>query len=141
MSRRVLRLIVVALCGVVATAITLHLVERHSWPGVVRSALNLQSLPVSVRTIQCSTPFTTDVLATCAIELSPSDFPALLSGYAFTAAEASGTSHSQFLPKVGAAFPVATEFTVQPKSFVHGGHVKVFANHSRSHALIDLYIE
>jgi hypothetical protein len=48
---------------------------------VVASAINISAPSPSLQVIACESPFTTDVLTTCWIEIDPREFPLLLKVY------------------------------------------------------------
>ena len=103
---------------------------------VVASALNISAPPPSLQVIACESPFTTDVLTTCWIEIDPREFPLLLKGYNFEEWAITGTIYgfkrltSPVEPqtmltirdsRVAPDFPVAVEYMIQPNEFQHGG--------------------
>jgi hypothetical protein len=123
---------------------------------MVASILNIDAAPSSLRVIACDSPFTTDVLTTCWVEIAPREFPLLLKGYRFEEWPIAGTIYgfkrvtSRVEPqtlltigdsRVGPDFPVAVEYMIQPKEFQHGGWVRILADTARQRAVVDLYIE
>lgn len=107
------------------------------------SLLRLESVPSSVRNVECESWGITDVLTTCYFEIDPAEFPALLKGWAFRQTPAGGGSHS-FAggPRVGPDFPVTAEFIVQnPPEFPHGGHVILVADGTRARVQVNYYQE
>ncbi|HXK27121.1 MAG TPA: hypothetical protein VJ646_02580 [Candidatus Binatia bacterium] len=123
---------------------------------MVTSILNIAAPPPTLRVIACESPFTTDVLTTCWVEIDPREFPLLLKGYRFNEWPITGTLYGfkrftspiepQTLPtigdsRVGPDFPVAVEYMIQPKEFEHGGWVRILADATRRRAVVDLYIE
>ncbi len=134
--------------GVTLVAFAIGLIIAIAWiidinhrPQMVARILKIESVPQSVRVVDCESPFTTDVLTTCALEIDPDDFPLLLKGYKFTQYQTDGTSHSLGLPKVGANFDIDIEYQVRPVEFKNGGQVAVYADKQRRHVIVDLYIE
>jgi hypothetical protein len=123
--------------GVGAVAVTNYLGN----PSRVAYALNISSLPRSLRVIECGSDSWADVVITCAVEVDPTDFPLLLKGYAFSKVTSEESSYSLGISKVGPEFTVATEYRVEPASFKYGGAVRVFADAGSRHAVVDLYIE
>jgi len=127
---------------VLMAGIGLWTYDWYRQPSVVAEILNIPSAPKSLRVVACKSPFTTDVLTTCSIEITPSEFSALLLGYKFTRSPINETSYTlAAVPKVGPEFPVTVQYRVQPVSFKYGGSVTVFANAERDRAIVDLYIE
>ncbi|WP_192954796.1 hypothetical protein [Gallaecimonas mangrovi] len=109
---------------------------------MIASILNITSVPDSLSVVECESWGLTDVLTTCAVDVNPSDFPKLLSGYNYIESRTDGSSHNVGGgPKVGPEFTVAVEYMVQPKEFTHGGHVMVVADEKRKHAIVDIYVE
>ena len=108
---------------------------------MIASILKIDEPPASLEVVDCESPFTTDVLTTCAVRISPADFPRLLSGYEFEESETLRSSHSVGSSKVGPEFKVTTQYAVWPKEFIHGGAVHIFTNSTKDMAIIDEYIE
>ena len=125
----------------VGTASIIWLYDVYRRPLMVTKILNISSPPESLQVMECESPLTTDVLTTCSIEISPSEFPLLLAGYTFIESSTNGTSHALGLPKVGPEFAVSTEFMAEPPKFEYGGFVRVIADKERKRAIVDLYIE
>lgn len=115
--------------------------DKYNQPAMVASILQIQQPPPSLKVQECESPFTTDVLTTCAIRITPSEFPLLLKGYSFQENTVKDSSYSLVGPKVGQEFEVTTEFIVEPKGFKYGGYVRVLTNKQRDQAIVDLYIE
>jgi hypothetical protein len=118
--------------------------------------LNIDSLPRSVRNIDCDSYGFTDVLERCSFDVDSADFPDLLAGYNFqipricsTKGEGdcvdkpdAGMSHDYCCgPKTGANFAIATTYFAEPKDAPHGGSITVLTDKSRQRAMVDLYIE
>lgn len=127
---------------VVIMLVAIKAIDIQQRPKRVASILNIASLPISAKVIDCKDAFIpTDVVVTCSIELDPKDFPNLLRGYKLVETPTKKTSHTAVSTKVGPEFPVTTEFSAEPKEFKHGGYVKIFADQEQKRAVIDLYIE
>lgn len=110
---------------------------------IFKNILNITTLPNSIKSIDCESPWVvTDALTTCYAEISPSEFDLLLKGYDFAERIIQQTSHSYNVAiKVGNDFPVTSEFKVEPKNFMYGGHVILLTNNERSKIILDLYEE
>jgi len=109
----------------------------------VRSILKIWWLPSSVRVLQCNSPFTTDILAACYLEIEPTDFDRLLRGRAFISGSTGGRIHGQ--PNwrtLGEDFEIEYSFYYDLRyETEYGGHVLVVADRQRRHVVVDLYIE
>ncbi len=110
-------------------------------PNLVAGILKIKTIPKSLKVIDCKSPFTTDVLTTCAIEIAPSDFEDLLVGYEFEHTPIKRSSLSVGSTSVGTEFEVTSQYEVWPKEFTHGGAIHVFASKNKDRAIVDLYIE
>ena len=119
----------------------LWIYDIYQRPQLVANILNIKSPPPSLEVIDCESPFTTDILTTCMINIAPDDFPKLLSGYQFEETVIQGTSYSEVFTKVGTEFPVSIHYRIEPKEFEHGGSVNIFTNSAKNMAIVDLYIE
>ena len=109
---------------------------------VVTALLRLDESPSSLRNVECESWGFSDVLTTCAFEIDPSEFPKLLAGWPFAESAASGQSYAYAGgPRVGPAFPVAREFSVTTREFVHGGRVSLVTNAQRTRGQVDYYEE
>ena len=143
MERRAKIVLISALALPLVGLGALEVADSFGNPGRVAYMLSIPSPPDSLRVSACESGPWTDVVITCAIEISPNEFPLLLRGYAFSKAESNQSSHSlgDGIPKIGPEFTVATEYSVEPASFKNGGMVRVFADAEYRHAIVDLYIE
>ena len=109
---------------------------------MVSSLLRLNHVPPSVGNAQCESWGITDALSTCTFDVEPAEFPTLLTGWSFIERKASGGSYGfSGGPRVGREFPVATEFSVTPREFTHGGRISLVANEERSRVQLDYYEE
>lgn len=115
--------------------------DKYKQPEMVASILKISASPQSMKVFDCESPFTTDVLTTCAISIDPKEFSSLLKGYEFVESATDGKSHSLFRTKIGPEFIMATDFIVHPTEFKYGGHVRIITNKKRDLAIVDLYIE
>ena len=122
---------------------------------VVADMLHLERPPATMRVVDYNSAPTTDVVQTASIEIHPSEFRLLLNGYTFEEEPIRGTSHGVVNTKTGPLFEVTTKFDAYPvkfdvdkagmrrarKPFPAGGSVCVYADSTRSRAVVDLYIE
>jgi len=109
---------------------------------MIARLLKLDRAPPSMTNAVCESWGVTDVLSTCSFEVDPEEFATLLTGWPFNENAASGGSHSYLGgPRVGREFPVATEYSVSPDEFEHGGRVSIIANDERSLVQLDYYEE
>lgn len=133
----------IALILLLATGYCVNALYQTRPRQMVASLLRLQSVPTSVRNVECESWGITDVLTTCTFEIDPADFPALLKGWQLKRTHDGGGSYSFANgPKVGPEFPVAVAFTViNPPAFPNGGSVILVADGSRSRAQVDYYEE
>lgn len=115
--------------------------DIFSRPNLVAGILKIETVPKSLKVIDCKSPFTTDVLSTCAIEIAPRDFEDLLVGYKFEHTPIKRSSLSVGSTSVGTEFEVTSQYGVWPKEFTHGGAIHVFANKNKDRAIVDLYVE
>ncbi len=116
----------------------------YTEPGrMVRSILEIERIPASAHNLECRSPFTTDVLSHCYLEIDPADFEALLTGWSFRESPRSGSSHRAGIawPGLGDEFEIAIQYAINPPEFEHGGQITVVADASRSRVIVDLYIE
>ncbi|MGH2960534.1 MAG: hypothetical protein ACRDKE_13080, partial [Solirubrobacterales bacterium] len=108
-----------------------------------RSILNVWWLPGSARVLHCESPFTTDMLVSCYIEIDPADFTGLLSGRAFVSGSTQGWIHEY--PRraaLGEDFEIADSFAYDLRDETEfGGLVLVVADRQRHRAVVHLYIE
>ncbi|WP_126172729.1 hypothetical protein [Altericroceibacterium xinjiangense] len=132
-----------ALILILAAACCANVLYQTRPRQIIGSLLRLESVPASLRNAECESWGFTDVLTTCAFEIDPADFPALLTGWSFTRTAAEGGSyHFSTGLKVGPEFPVATQFSIlNPPAFPHGGQVLLVADAAKSRAQIDYYEE
>ena len=76
---------------------------------VVANILNIEEAPRSLRILEIESPFTTDEITYCSVEIDPAEFASLLKGRDYSARSLRGTSHS-VAGKVGPLFDVTTSF-------------------------------
>jgi len=107
----------------------------------IKHILNVSSLPRSLSVVGCESPFTTDVLITCVVNIDPIEFSSLLGGYEYKWSAVSKTSYEVVGPRIGNEFSIANLYSVEPPGFEHGGFVRVYSDKSKSLVLLDLYIE
>ncbi|MCW9706980.1 hypothetical protein [Fodinibius salsisoli] len=109
----------------------------------IASMLDIKMSPASLRVVDCESPFATDVLVTCAIEVDSVDFTMLLEGYSYKKRAISASSYSVVGPNIGKEFEVTEEFSVEPdnRKFKNGGRVQIFTDKQKKRAIIDYYIE
>ena len=105
--------------------------------------LNINNYPHSLKVIKCESPFTTDVLITCAIEIDSNQFNQLLTGYKFERDKTKSTSFKVVGPNLVKEFEVTDEFSVYPdtKKFKDGGSIQLFTNKQQNKAIIHYYVE
>lgn len=142
-SRKSVLRSLLALTLVLAAAYCASVICQTRPRQIIASLLRLEHAPASLRNAECASWGWTDVLTTCAFEIDPSDFPALLTGWSFTQSPAHGASH-QFSTglKVGREFPVTAQFSIlNPLAFSHGGRVLIVADAVRSRVQVDYYEE
>lgn len=109
---------------------------------IVRSILSIEELPATTWVVRCESPFTTDVLTGCYLEIDPREFPRLLAGLPFESRVQTGHTHDYHQWRnIGENFEISTEYVVHPKEYKYGGHIMVITNAERSRAIVDLYIE
>jgi len=109
---------------------------------MIARLLRLDRAPSSVANAACESWGVTDVLTTCSFEVDPAEFASLLTGWPFKEQAASGGSYSYSGgPRIGQEFAVATEYSVLPQQFEHGGRISVVANKERSLVQVDYYEE
>lgn len=110
---------------------------------MVATLLRLESTPASFQHAECTSWGVTDALTTCAFEIDPAEFPALLKGWKFARSRTIGGSHTfSGGPKAGPEFAVAEEFVINdPPSFPNGGRVILVTDAHRSKAQVDFYEE
>lgn len=127
-------LVIVAAGGILAY-------DVFNRPNIVAGILKIETIPKSLKVIDCESPFTTDVLTTCAIEIAPEEFKDLLVGYEFEHSPVKRSSFSVGSTPVGPEFEVTSQYRVWPKEFTHGGAIHIFASKDKDRAILDLYIE
>lgn len=110
---------------------------------ILATLLRLETSPSSLRNVECESWGFTDILTTCAFEIDPVEFTALLRGWQFVETSASGNNYSfSGGPKVGPEFMVVVEYsTIDPKNFPDGGRISLVADQSRSKWQVDYYEE
>ena len=122
----------------------------------VATMLNIESLPQSVRAIDCVSFGFSDVLDRCSFEIEPDDFPELLSGYEFQMLQVCGTGQPSLCvekaeagmshdyccgPQTGENFHIAKSYVTTPRDAPHGGRLTVLTDASKRRAMVDLYVE
>jgi hypothetical protein len=109
---------------------------------MLADALEIRTLPSSVRAVRCESWGFTDVLTTCTFEVGADDFSRLLEGTEWSMEPAGGSSFGYASgPNLGEEFPVAMKYAATPKNAMHGGHLILVTNASQTRAQVDLYIE
>jgi hypothetical protein len=109
---------------------------------MVRSILNIDSLPNSIEKIECESWGYTDVLTTCRFKIDPKEFPFLLKGWNFSKEARINTfSHNVGVPKTGTNFLIHEAYIVRPKSFKYGGQIQLLTNQDKTDVMVDIYIE
>lgn len=120
----------------------IHAYDLYRRPVTVAEILKIPSPPSTMRVVACKSPFVTDVVITCSVEIDPRQFEDLLAGYKFNHATVSQTSHTVAAgTRVGPEFQVSDQWQVRPKEFTDGGSVTVSSDMKRTRAIVDLYIE
>ena len=108
----------------------------------VRNLLRLDHTPSSFRNGRCEFWGFNDLLATCVFEIDPAEFPVLLSSWHFARRSVNGSSHDfSGGPKLGASFAAATEYSVNPTDFSHGGFISMVTDREQSHVQLSYYEE
>jgi hypothetical protein len=130
----------IALIACAGIYFSIEFYDRYKQPQRVAWMLNIKAPPASLRVTDCKSGPWTDVVITCAAEISPADFPLLLAGYKYEMESTSGFSHD-FWGEVGTPFTVNAKYQAEPASFKHGGSVTVLADEAKKNVLIDLYME
>jgi hypothetical protein len=150
MNKKLLSKFKIILISIIATLVVisgiyfgLTLYDRYKNPERVASILNIKEPPASLKVKQCESTGFTDVVITCIAEISPTEFPMLLTGYDFRANTGPGTCHNNYCSSTATEFPFIEDITylARPKEFKYGGHVAVVTDSARKNVLIDIYIE
>ena len=109
---------------------------------VVKTALNLQSLPGSVSAVECIDFGWSDVLFKCRFSINPNDIETLVSGREFHEAPMSKkTEELKDGPLLGREFMIDTRYQVWPDSFKNGGAVTLYTDKAKEQVLLSVYIE
>lgn len=143
MRKHLNKIRIILSCGLVGF-VCFSIFNNYYNKKIFRNILNIQKLPDSLKIKECKSPFIpTDAITTCYAEILPSDFEILKNGYEFIESTINAHSH-EYLGlgiKVGAKFQISNEFIVEPKTFIHGGHVKLLSNAGKSRVILDYYEE
>ena len=139
-----MRLVVIALVVTLAAGIgAFWFLTNHRPEEIAASILEIDALPASAQDVVCWSPFTTDVITYCHLRIDPSQFDLLLDGRPFEQRTVLPNDRitTVIRRELRRAFEPAMSYTVQPPSFTYGGHVQVFANESRTEAVVHIYVE
>lgn len=150
--RRAFTWLTVLVVGVAIALVGWNWTNRYH----LAAMLDIDSLPRSVRNIDCASFGITDVLERCSFNVDPVDFPELLAGHAFQIPRICSTKREGFCvekpyagmshdyccgPETDPNFSVAVEYAAKPKDAPYGGYITVLTDKSRRRAMVDLYIE
>ncbi|HKS06976.1 MAG TPA: hypothetical protein VJR92_11725 [Gemmatimonadaceae bacterium] len=131
--------VVVALASILYGASIVY--AHFAYRTVVRNMLSIERLPESVRVGGCSSAMERNVKMTCSISLEPRDSTALLAGFDFARATASGLSTAQIPDHPGKAFEVGAIYKVGMPAFANAGHILVIVDASWRRGLVNLQLE
>lgn len=115
--------------------------DRLKDPSRLAFILNIQSVPPSVRNVDCSSGAITDVIVSCAFAINPKDFEQLLTGWQFDEHISVKDTSYFYYPNLGREFDIGVWYRIQPTSFEHAGVVELMGNEDRTLAVASRYEE